>query len=32
MEPALEPLRYKESDFRDAVAKSIGSHSRTREV
>lgn len=32
MDPALEPLRYRESDFRDAVARSIGSHSRTREV
>lgn len=32
MEPALEPFRYRERLFREAVARSMGSHSRTREV
>lgn len=32
IEPALEPFRYSDRDLSDAVARSIGSHSRTREV
>lgn len=32
MGPAFESLRYRDSDFSEAVARLIGSHSRTSEV
>lgn len=32
IEPALAPFRYSERDFKEAVARFMGSHSRTREV
>lgn len=32
MDPALDPLRYRDKDLIEAVAKLMGSHSKTNDV